>query len=225
MKPYFERGGIVLYHGDALTIAPSLSGVDAVISDPPYGMNWDTDTTRFSGGAPCSQARRGSGRKSPRVANDAEPFDPSPWLDYPRVVLFGANHYASRLPVGTSLLWLKRLDSAFGSFLSDAEIAWMKGGCGVYCHRDLSMYGEAKNREHPCQKPVGVMAWCIERAKVPDGGTILDPFSGSGSTLLAAYRMERHAIGIELDEAYCETAAKRLEREMAQGDLFRKAAP
>lgn len=101
---------------------------DAVISDPPYGMNLDTDNSRFSGGNAASVCRRGNGVGTGNAApiiGDAEPFDPSPWLDYERVVLFGSNHFASRLPVGTTLVWLKRNDAAFGSFLSDAEIAWM----------------------------------------------------------------------------------------------------
>ena len=63
------------------------------------------------------------------------------------------NHFAARLPVGTTLIWLKRYDNAFGTFLSDAEIAWEKGGYGVYCFRDVSMQGESNNKKHPTQKP------------------------------------------------------------------------
>ena len=191
------------------------AAVDAVISDPPYGMSWDTVTSRFTGGH--NPARRGVGRNDERsVAGDDAPFDPSPWLDYPRVVLWGYQHFASRLPVGSVLSWVKRNDGAYGSFLSDAELAWMKGGHGVYCHRDLSMNAEASRRVHPTQKPIGLMRWCIEKAKVPAGGLILDPFAGSGTTALAAMLTGRRCIVVESDARYCDVIRRRVER--ASGD-------
>ena len=88
MGPYYDRDGITIYHGDSAAIAPSIPGVDAVISDPPYGMAWDTDSTRFSGGV-NPDARRDAGRDDwGEVRQDANPFDPSPWMGYPRVVLW-----------------------------------------------------------------------------------------------------------------------------------------
>jgi site-specific DNA-methyltransferase (adenine-specific) len=112
------------------------------------------------------------------------------------------------LPAGTCLVWLKRYDEAFGSFLSDAETAWMSKGRGVYCRRDLSNNAIANERVHPTQKPVSLMRWCIEF--FPHARTILDPFMGSGTTLRAAKDLGRKAIGIEIEERYCEIAAKRL---------------
>ena len=183
-----------------------------VLADPPYGMKWNTDTDRFSGGSETSRARRGNGRSDqPRIVEDDRPFDPSPFLDFPRVILWGSNHYAARLPVGTTLVWIKRLDGGFGSFLSDAEVAWMKGGHGVYCFRDLSMTAEANRRVHPSQKPLPLMRWCIEKG---GDGTILDPFLGSGTILRAAKDLGRKAIGIEIEERYCEIAANRLRQEV-----------
>ncbi len=206
MTPYYSHGGITIYHGDCRKI-PIES--DAVVSDPPYGMDWDVDTVRFSGGNNPKQ--RSAGRNDQfKVANDDQPFDPVPWLKYPQVILWGMNHFASRLPVGTTLVWIKRLDPAFGSFLSDAELAWMKGGHGVYCKRDLSMNGEALSRSHPTQKPLPLMSWCIQKTT----GVILDPFCGSGTTLRAAKDLGRRAIGIEIEERYCEIAAMRLEQEV-----------
>lgn len=211
--------GVELYLGDCLEIAPHLQGVDAVISDPPYGMSWPTDTTRFGGGH--NPAKRGAGRNDGKaILHDDEPFDPSPWLAWEKVVLFGSNHFGARLPVGTKLIWIKRLDDAFGSFLSDAEEAWMKGGHGIYCKRDLSMNAEANTRQHPCQKPVPLMAWCMDKAKVPEGATVLDPYMGSGSTIIAAIRTGRKAIGIEKDPEHFKNACERIKRELAQGDLF-----
>lgn len=221
----FVRGHnqVTLYLGDCLEIAPTLTGVDAVISDPPYGMSLDTDNSRFSGGNTASVARRGNGIGTgggAGIIGDAEPFDPSPWLNYPAVVLFGANHYGQRLPVGTTLVWLKRHDAGFGSFLSDAEIAWMKGGHGVYAKRDLTMNGEALTRSHPCQKPVPLMAWTMERAKVPAGATVLDPYMGSASTGIACLRTGRNFVGIEIDPKHFKTACARLEAECNQGALL-----
>ena len=200
-----------LYHADCRDVLPIEA--DAVITDPPYGMVWNTDSTRFSG-----KTVRGPGRDRERIHGDDEPFDPSPWLDYPAVVLFGCNHYAQRLPVGTTLVWLKRLDHAFGSFLSDAELAWMKGGHGVYAYRKCFPHAakttEAGDSVHPSQKPVSVMAWCIEKAKVQKGATILDPYMGSGTTGIAAARLGMNFIGIERDAAHYKTACDRIAHEL-----------
>jgi hypothetical protein len=219
MKIVFQNKNVTLWHGDCREWHGE---ADAVISDPPYGMNLDTDNSRFSGGHVASQAKRGNGigtGEGKPILNDDKPFDPSPWLGFPSVVLWGVNHFASRVPVGTTLVWIKRLDPAFGTFLSDAELGWMKGGCGVYCRRDLSMMAETRSRLHPCQKPVGLMAWCFDRAKVPTGGTVLDPYAGSGTTLIAALETGRKAIGIEIDERWIDVACLRLDRWHMQGRL------
>jgi DNA modification methylase len=218
--------GVTLILGDCLAHLPIEA--DAVVSDPPYGMNLDTDNSRFSGGNTASVARRGNGIGTgggKGIIGDDAPFDPSPWLDYPAVVLFGSNHFGQRLPVGTTLVWLKRLDGGFGSFLSDAELAWMKGGHGVYVKRDLSMNGETATRCHPCQKPVTLMAWCMERAKVPQGATVLDPYMGSGSTAIACIRTGRKFIGIERDPVHFATAEQRIRRELEAGTFDFAAQP
>lgn len=211
-EPYYADDSVTIYHGDCREIAPGL-GADVIVSDPPYGMKWDTDSSRYSGGHRASVARRRQGRSDWRsVQADDEPFDPSPWLAYPNVVLWGSNHFGARLPVGTTLVWIKRFDGGFGSFLSDAEVAWVKGGHGVYCRRDTSLAGEARDRLHPTQKPLGIMRWSIERAG--GDGVILDPFMGSGTTLRAAKDQGRRSIGIELEERYCEIAAQRCAQEV-----------
>lgn len=218
MRPYFERDGIVIYHGDCREILPGLPKDASIISDPPYGMRANTNSKRFTGGqAPAT--RLGLGRDDwPEIHGDNEPFDPSSWLGFPRVVLFGYHHFAERLPVGTVLVWIKRSDDLFGSFLSDAELAWMKGGHGVYCYRKQfpppSRMAESPTGEclHPTQKPVGLMAWCIKRAKVPTGGLIVDPYMGSGTTIRAAMDLGHPAIGCDLDERNCANAARRLDQ-------------
>jgi len=213
IKPYYDHNGITIYHGDCREILPELPKVDLVLTDPPYGMNNNTDSSRFSGGTLEHIAKRGNGGKfSGKIKGDSEPFDPTPWLNYEAVIMFGFNHYAHRLPTGTTLVWIKRLDEAYGTFLSDAELAWMKGGKGVYCYRDLSLTRETRQRMHPNQKPLSLIKWCIEKAK--STGLILDPFMGSGTTLRAAKDLGRKAIGIEICEEYCEIAVKRLGQEV-----------
>ena len=220
MKPYYETKLGKLYHGDCLEIMPELEPVDLVMTDPPYGMNNNTDSDRFSGGNISSIRERGisSSRFEGKIIGDNKSFDPSPFLKYPNVILFGYNHFAQNLPKGTLLVWIKRFDPAFGTFLSDAEIAWMKKGIGIYCKRDTSITAEANNRLHPNQKPIPIIQWCIEKSKTK--GLVIDPFFGSGTTAVACERLNRKWIGIEIEEKYCEIAAKRIEAERKQLKLF-----
>ena len=208
-KPYYEDGSVTIYHGDCREIVPGLSGVDLLLADPPYGMAWNGKVTR---------GRNGTGKKGPTrsfgssIVGDDVAFDPRPWVTFPKVILWGFQHYAAHLPVGSVLVWLKRYDDGFGSFLSDADLAWMKGGHGVYCMRDVSLQGDSRNRRHPTEKPLPLMQWCI--IKAGDVDTVLDPFMGSGTTLRAAKDLGRKAIGIEIEERYCEIAANRMRQEV-----------
>jgi DNA modification methylase len=96
----------------------------------------------------------------------------------------------------------------------------MKGGCGVYCRKDLSLTKETRLRSHPNEKPLSLMKWCIEKAG--EAGTILDPFMGSGTTLVAAKNLGRKAIGIEISQAYCDVAIKRLSQKILPLDGEKK---
>lgn len=217
-----QIGDATLYCGDCMDVLPTLPKMDAVITDPPYGMNWDTDSTRFTGG----QIKRGEGRKDwDGITGDAFAFDPTPWLNFDRVILFGSNHFASRLPVGTTLVWIKKADHLFGTFLSDAEMAWMKGGHGVYCYRKQfpppsRMAENGGEVAHPTQKPVGLMSWCIERAGLRRDALVLDPFMGSGTTGVAAIQMGRKFIGIEREPRYFDIACERIENACRQPRLI-----
>ncbi len=212
--------------GDCTAVLPTLEAgsVDAVVTDPPYGMSWNTDSTRFSGGQ--RDIGRGDGRDDwGTIAADDEPFDPAPWLQFDRVILWGANHYAQRLPVGTSLVWIKKADHLFGTFLSDCEIAWMKGGYGVYAFRwqfppPSRMAENFGSVAHPSQKPVALMGWCIDKSKVAKGESVLDPFMGSGTTGVACVRTGRRFIGIEKEPRYFDIAVKRIEAELNRAPLF-----
>lgn len=222
----FEKvviGNAQLFLGDCLEVLPTLPKVDAVITDPPYGMAWNTDSTRFSGGQRV--VSRGEGRNDwGSIHADDSPFDPSPWLHFDRVILWGANHYAQRLPVGTTLIWLKKDDHLFGSFLSDAEIGWQKGGYGVYAFRkqfpppSRMAENDGLQAAHPTQKPLALMAWCIERAGRP--ALTLDHFMGSGTTGVAAMQMGLSFIGIEREPKYFDIACRRIEDAQRQGTLL-----
>jgi DNA modification methylase len=203
MKPYYQDSAVTIYHGDAAVIAPTLGTDFAIVSDPPYGMDYDTNGNRFTLG----------GRSLTKIMGDEKVFDPLPWSIYRWCVLWGFNHFPAALAPGGALVWIKRSDAAFGCFLSDAEIAWVKGIQGVYAHRDIQ-HPIACNREHPTEKPTSLMAWSIEKSGAPPDAPILDPFMGSGTTLRAAKDLGRKAIGIEIEEKYCAIAAKRMEQEV-----------
>ena len=205
-------GNATLYLGDCLTILPELHA-DAVITDPPYGISY-----RPSGGN--GVARRGNLQP---VVGDERPFDPAMLLSYPLVVLWGANHYAERLPSrGSWLVWYKK-DGVSGCEFADCEMAWCSYGgvARVFNHRWHGMIRDSEKgnlREHPTQKPIAVMKWCIEQAGMPK--SILDPFMGSGTTGVAAVQMGLNFTGIEIEPSYFEVACERIANAQRQERLF-----
>ena len=219
-------GSAQLYLGDCKEILPQLPKVDACVTDPPYGMGHDTDSRRFTGFNQTGLSPRGAGRGDRKIIGDDAPFDPTPWLGFESVVLFGCNHFAQRLPVGTTLVWLKKAPEKYGTFLSDAELAWEKGGHGVYAfhapdsngRRRSETYGSpfAKGTAHPTQKPVALMEWCLQRNP---GGVTLDPYMGSGTTGVACANMGRKFVGIEIDRRYFDIACERISRAYDQHRL------
>jgi site-specific DNA-methyltransferase (adenine-specific) len=186
--------------------------IDAVITDPPYGIAYNP-----SGGNGLAQ--RGN---LPKVFGDNRPFDPVPFLGFKTVVLFGANHFSDKLPKSAAwLVWYKR-DGVPSIAFGDCELAWsnMHGQSRVFNHFWHGMLRDSERGElrlHPTQKPVAVMEWIIG---LTDSQTILDPFSGSGTTLVAAKKLGRHFLGFEISPEYCEIARKRLEAIDAQPSLF-----
>lgn len=207
MQPYYSENGITIYHGDCREVLPSLPKVDLVLTDPPYGIAYNP-----TGGN--GVARRGN---LERVKGDRNPFDPSLLRDYPSLILWGANHYADKLPASAAwLVWYKR-DGVPSIDFSDCELAWsnLKTPARVFNHLWHGMLRDSERGElryHPTQKPVVLMRWCLKLA--PDAKLILDPFMGSGTTLRAAKDLGRKAIGIEIEERYCEIAANRLRQEV-----------
>lgn len=211
----FEERGVKLYLGDCRDMRDLLEA-DALVTEPPYGIAY-----QHSGG--------GNGKSPNRnlepILGDDVAFDPSPWLHYNTSVMFGADHYSQRLPHGSWFIWdkLDGLDS-FDSF-ADVEIAWCNRRGANRMFRNLwkgilRVTSDEHRSLHVSQKPVALMAWCMEKAKVPAGALVCDPYSGSATTAIACIRTGRRFVGCELDEAHWTTAVERIRRELAQGDLF-----
>lgn len=222
-------GDCRLLLGDCNSIMPNLGQVDAVVSDVPYGNKHSGDSSRFSGGT----ARRGRGSTHGAIVGDNRPFDPSPLLRIGKhQILFGANYFPQHLRPGSLLVWAKRRPTAYGSFLSDGEVAWFSKGGGIYLMEHvfagsmpaLEWCGDPyATSAHPFQKPIAVMEWCL--GFVTDCETILDPFMGSGTTGVACVRQGRKFVGIEVEERYFDIACERIRNAYAQPDMFKAISP
>lgn len=230
MKPYYEHGGITIYHGDCREILPTLEPNAMLLCDPPYGSGLSVDyADRFSPQAGSDRWWKTTDRKlnvrHTPVHGDDEPFDPAHLLAYPASarVLWGGNWYASKLSDrGGWWIWDKRngkRDVSDAEWpMSEAELAWTDIGKGtrVFRHTWFGLIRDSEHGEHfhPTQKPAALMAWCMKMSKTD--GLVIDPYAGSGPTLAAAKALHRRAIGIETEEKYCEIAAKRLSQEVLQ---------
>lgn len=213
-------GDATLYLGDCRVIIPTLPHVDAVVADPPYGI------AHVKGTGGHGKHNR---RNIAPIHGDDAPFDPAAFLGFPEVILWGADHYAYALPRGRWLVWDK-LDGleSYDSF-SDVEIAWANkpGAARIkrYLWKGICQAGEKDaRREHPTQKPVAVMAWCIEQL-TPAAKVILDPFMGTGTTGVACIALGRKFIGIEIEPKYFDVACRRVEEAWKQPRLFDEPKP
>ena len=225
-----QIGNATLYLGDCMDILPTLDKVDAVITDPPYGMKLDADFSKMNNSNGFKG--KGVGNEYENIIGDDVDFDPTPFLLGKSQVFFGADYFFNKLPIGGSWsIWDKRTDaSADKAFGSCFEVVWFYPSRkkDFLRHRWYGLFGtereDVKQRVHPTQKPIEVMQWAIENCK-GNPQTILDPFMGSGTTGVAAIQMGRKFIGIEREPKYFEIACKRIEQAVAQPQLFDPEPP
>ncbi len=200
MTPYYQHGGITIYHGDSREILPTIPRAAITLTDPPYGLG-----DRWSGGT----------WGAADMYKDAKEWDQNP-IDAElmqlviaaseRSIIWGGNYY----PMPASRCWLAWVKSSRMDTMADMELAWTN------MDRPAKLIEENRNpdgkRKHPTQKPLSVMQWCLTLAG--GAGPVVDPFCGSGPTLRAAKNLGREAIGIDICERYCEIAAKNLSQEV-----------
>lgn len=216
-----QIGDCQLYLGDCREILPLLPKVDAVVTDPPYGI----------GEAGGEKNRRGPGRTRFAVPKheDIGWDDQRPDADTFRAIMdkapiwmvFGGNYFADLFP--PSMGWLY-WDKKLGGDFSDGELVYTNRKAAL---RSFSMHAfeglkGGQLREHPTQKPAPLMRWCLQQ--IPDARTILDPFMGSGTTGVACVKLGRKFIGIEIEPKYFEIACKRIQAAYDQPDMFIEAA-
>lgn len=217
-------GNATLYNADCRGILPMLTGVDAVITDPPYGINLNTYYSN-RGASPLKDIQ---GRDYRKIENDNTPMDFSFLFNFcKKQVVFGANNFPNQIPFNPItcgwICWDKRTNEAADKILgSPFELAVV---CGQRCYKMIRMQhcgvkhadGDRAGRFHPTQKPVRLMTAILDFIHE---NIILDPFMGSGSTGVSAVQMDRKFIGIEIDNKYFDIACKRIEDAQRQERLF-----
>ena len=213
-------GNATLYLGDCRDILPTLPKVDAVITDPPYGIGADknprANKQHGNAAAPSRDYGAGTWDDAPPNANDLVTVIAAG----KRAIVWGGNYFS--LPASSCwLVWDKENGN---NGYADCELAWtnlpqavrrIKWRWAGMLQQDMA---NKEERVHPTQKPVAVMVWCIEQAGMPQ--TVLDPFMGSGTTGVACAQMGRKFIGIEREPKYFDIACRRIEDAQRQGRLI-----
>lgn len=197
-------GDCTLYLGDCLKVMPALGGFDAVVTDPPYGIGADKGTGKY-GKLKAGRQRWDSAAPDVR------------WIEMFPSIVWGGNYF--NLPPSRAYLVWDKGAGFKGRDFAECEMAWCSfdGNARIY-HRDPLAKGDYKGKQHPTQKPVALMEWCL--GFLPDATTILDPFMGSGTTGVACVKMGRKFIGIELDPDYFEISCERIREAYRQPDMF-----
>jgi len=216
IKPYYQDEQSCIYLGDCRTILPQLEKVDLVLTDPPYGIGEADGKNKSRSKLAISKDYGVAGWDDQKIETETILLA----LGLTRsAIIFGGNYYADILtPNSCWLVWDK--ENGENDF-ADCELAWtnLNQAVRIRRHRWHGMLRKGnEQREHPTQKPLDLMKWCILKAdKDGDCQTILDPFMGSGTTLVAAKNLGRKAIGIEIEEKYVEIAIKRLRQQTLFG--------
>jgi DNA modification methylase len=211
VTPYYQDDAVTIYHGDCREILPTLPSADLVLTDPPYGINADSNAAsvngqhgwKFYGHTDWDNARP-----------DRDTFE-IVLAAATNAVVWGGNYFADLLPPSSCWLAWDKGQRAFSH--ADFELAWTSLPGAARMVVVPRAHAVADGKEHPTQKSLSVMRWCIALAddKLPVlPQTIVDPFAGSGTTLRAAKDFGRTVIGIEIEERYCEIAARRCAQEV-----------
>lgn len=207
-------GDATLYLGDCREILPTLERVDAVVTDPPYGLG-DWNNRGSNAGGPFNSDVTQAWDVAISPADIAALREASS-----HQIIWGANYLLDGLPrTKQMLVWNKGIR---GMHFNDCELAWCsqwREACRVF---DLSPSGLEK--QHPTQKPLKLMEWCVSRLP-QDAQTILDPFMGSGTTGVAAIKLGRKFIGIEIEPRYFDIACRRISESWKQPRLFEEPKP
>jgi len=199
-----------IYNDNDLLDLVGTETIGALITDPPYGIGYKPDWNKWDG----------SPTDFNPVIGDDEQFDPLPFLNYPTVLLFGANYFSNRLPIGGWLCWDKRTDAKKDKMIGSAfELAWFRSVNtskkslmirvlhGGVVNAD-SKKGNNEKRYHSTQKPIKLMEKIIEEL-TNKSDVVLDPFAGSGSTLLACENKDRKCLAMEIDAGYVAVILQR----------------
>ena len=209
MTPYYDHAGITIYHGDCLEILFSVIGsCDAVITDPPYGISHKSNGQWFVGANP--------------IYGD-ESTDSAEWcrrVSFPLPIAMFFSPYSPLVGWRNVLVWSKGLHVGIGGdrekcWKRDFELIGVENNADLEGGRDSSILSfnalSPPPSGHFAEKPVQLLQYLIIKLGAK---SVLDPFMGSGTTLVAAKNLGRRAIGIEIEERYCEIAAKRLAQEV-----------
>lgn len=214
MSIYYQDDYVQLFHGDCLTEHREWLEADVLVTDPPYGISYES---KFQRNKKLVKMGRPIVGDNTLAARDAALGS---WGERPAIV-FGRWDAARPAMTRARLIWDKGNTVGMGDLSmpwgrSDEEIYILGSGFkgkreGNVIRSQMLMSADRDRPDHPTPKPIGLMVKLIE--KCPPG-TIADPFAGSGSTLRASKDLGRKAIGVELDERYCEIAARRLQQEV-----------
>jgi DNA modification methylase len=214
VTPYYDDGKCVIYHGDCRDVLPMVERCDIALTDPPYGIGASGDDFR---GSRKNGWRQYGGGQWDSVRPPPEVFALLRWKARDSII-WGGNYFADILP--PSQCWLAWDKGQRDFSLADFEMAWTSFDNAARMISYPRARAMQDGKEHPTQKAVEVMQWSLTAAadryakSIPQ--TVLDPFMGSGTTLVAAKNLGRKAIGIEIEERYCEIAARRLSQEVLE---------
>ena len=195
MKPYYEHNGITIYHGDCLEILPELEPVDLVLTDPPYGIEystWDKTVPRPQDWLYQCIAKAKTVYVTPGVNQGILYPQPTWTMAWFRPGSIQRTREGSGFSHWEPIL-------VYGKYISNVDA------------KQIKAIPQKDAKGHPCPKPLELFKWLVSPKVFI---TILDPFMGSGTTLVAAKGLGRKAIGIEIEEKYCEIAVRRLAQEM-----------